>query len=77
MVVADIPFILLRLTPDHYIDGPKLDHDSKRGGFFYEFGYVIDGIELYIKLKCDVVRGCVCISFHKAKYPITYPLRRR
>lgn len=75
--VADIPPIILELTPDHYVEGPKNDHDADRGGFVYVFGHAIEKVELYIKLKCDPMRGCVCISFHEAKYPLKYPLRRR
>lgn len=73
MVISDIPTIVLSLTQDNYVDGPNDDYDLGRGGYIYVFGYVIDGTELYIKLKCAVERGCICLSFHGAEHKLTYP----
>ena len=47
-------------------------------GDIWEFGKVINGVEVYIKLKiadaaCE--RIAKCISFHKAKFPLDFPLR--
>jgi hypothetical protein len=72
MSVDDVKLIVMSLTPYHYVSGPDNDRDSTRGGFVYVFGCELDGIELYIKLKCEESRGCVCISFHEAEHPLTY-----
>jgi hypothetical protein len=41
------------------------------------FGKHLEGVEIYIKLRIaefsDMERA-VCVSFHRAEYPLDYPL---
>ena len=67
---------ILSLSKENYCNGPKPDKDMP--GDIWEFGKVINGVEVYIKLKiadaaCE--RIAKCISFHKAKFPLDFPLR--
>jgi len=40
------------------------------------FGKVIKGQQVYIKLTISkMTGGAVCISFHKAEYPMEFPLK--
>ncbi len=69
---------ILNLTPAHYCHGPEPDRDKP--GAVWVFGTVIEGIEVYIKLKIAQVAGvevAKCISFHPAERPLSYPLRKR
>lgn len=75
MTIEDAETVILSLQPPHYVKGPEIDRDSTKTGDIYVFGSDRDRVELYIKLKCDVTRGCVCISFHRAEWPLTYPYR--
>lgn len=69
---------ILGLTVDDYCSGPE--PDSSRAGEVWMFGREIDGCDVYIKLKIARVgatRIAKCISFHKAEYPLHYPLRQQ
>ena len=68
---------LLSLSIDNYCSGPEPDKD--RPGSVWEFGKNIEGKEVYIKLKIAEIAGkkyAKCISFHKAKFPMCYPLKK-
>ncbi|HDY66072.1 MAG TPA: hypothetical protein ENH84_07580 [Phycisphaerae bacterium] len=72
--------IILGLTPENYIAGPKPD-DTDSQEVIWEFGADVEGTEVYIKLrvtkdrrKQHVYRALVW-SFHPAECPIRYPLR--
>ncbi len=67
--------ILEDLCVTDYVQGPLLDQDANQSSDFFVFGCTIDGTEFYIKCKCDVYRGCVCLSFHPAERPLHYPKR--
>lgn len=67
---------ILGLSVDHYCDGPKRDQDKP--GEIWEFGKLIEGNEVYIKLKIADVEGekiAKCISFHVAEYPLCFPFK--
>jgi len=69
--------VIKGLTPDHYSRGPEPDdHDPHKD--VWVFGCEIGGTEVYIKLRLiegeEMPRGAVW-SFHKAEYPMRYPLR--
>ena len=67
---------ILSLSTLDYCAGPKKDKD--RDGFVWEFGKIINGNEIYIKLKVAEVGNdkiAKCISFHKAEFNLCYPLR--
>jgi hypothetical protein len=68
--------ILLSISVRDYCSGPEADRD--RVGEIWIFGRQLQGHEIYIKLKVATVAGkkiAKCISFHIAKYPLSYPLR--
>lgn len=68
---------ILNLNVSDYCSGPKPDQD--RPGEIWEFGKIIDGKEIYIKLKIAKIgsdRIAKCISFHQARYPLTFPLKQ-
>lgn len=68
---------IIRLTCSNYYRGPKPDKSSPYQTV-YEFGKMIHGREIYIKLAVGERSGLMnarCISFHIAEQPIDYPLR--
>ncbi|NMB20609.1 MAG: type II toxin-antitoxin system MqsR family toxin [Firmicutes bacterium] len=75
--IDDARMILFSLSTKNYSDGPQPDHDSKFPGDIWIFGCLVDGLELYIKMK--LVTGefhqVICISFHEAQWPLTYPFK--
>lgn len=65
---------ILNLSVEDYCDGPKPDKD--RPGEVWEFGKLIEGKELYIKLKIAQVKDvklAKCLSFHVAEWPLCFP----
>lgn len=66
--------VIVSLTPEDYSAGPKRDREGS--GFVWEFGKLVEGQEVYIKLK---LFGAIpiCLSFHPAEYPVTYPFKRK
>ena len=77
ITISDAFNELMSLSIDNYCSGPEPDKD--RPGSIWEFGKNIEGKEVYIKLKIAEIGGkkyAKCISFHKAKYPICYPLKK-
>ena len=70
--------VILNLSLENYRDGPKQDKD--RPGAIWEFGELIEGREVYIKLKIaqvDNVKLAKCLSFHVAEYPLCFPCREK
>ena len=71
---------LHKLTPDNYCKGPDPD-DFAPEHKVWCFGCDISGTEAYIKLvlqpdnKRKSVAYAVIWSFHKAEFPMRYPLR--
>jgi hypothetical protein len=69
--------ILLSISVNEYCSGPEADRD--RAGELWIFGKRLHGHEIYIKLKVATVAGkkiAKCISFHIAKYPLSYPHKK-
>lgn len=67
---------ILALSVENYSKGPIPD-DKGREGDLWEFGCVVKGQEIYVKLKVANVGSekiAKCISFHIPVYPINYPL---
>lgn len=70
---------ILQLAPENYSAGPTPD-DTDRTRDVWVFGCVVDETEVYIKLRLnpgkrgEMPRGTVW-SFHKAEFPLRYPLR--
>jgi cyclophilin family peptidyl-prolyl cis-trans isomerase len=71
---------LLSLSVEDYYQGPELDEDaSKNGKEVWMFGKVINGCEVYLKLKNFDVgphKRAKCLSIHPADFPIYYPFRK-
>jgi len=69
---------ILGLTYEDYYRGPIPDTDSKKGGEYWEFGKLISGQEIFIKLKTMSEYGAaICFSFHIPERQIEYPFKRR
>jgi hypothetical protein len=67
---------IFSLTVEDYVSGPNPDKDLP--GQIWVFGKMIEGIEVYIKLKIDLTdKGKIakCISFHSAEYELRYPYK--
>ena len=69
---------ILELTYEDYYRGPIPDTDSKKGGEYWEFGKLICGQEIFIKLKTVPEHNAsICFSFHIPERQIEYPFKRR
>ncbi len=66
---------IMSLTYHDYYRGPSPDHDKARPGDIWEFVKDVIGMSIYIKLKLDQNRGCVCLSFHEVTRQVTMPYR--
>ena len=64
---------IISLSVEDYYGGPKPD-EYRPGDDYWEFGKRINGVEVYIKLKIQN-DWAVCLSFHRAEYPIKYPFK--
>lgn len=68
---------IIRLTCSDYYRGPKPDRSSPYQTVI-EFGKMINGQEIYIKLAVGEKSGLMnarCLSFHVPEKPMNYPLR--
>ena len=64
------------LSVADYCKGPEPDTDKP--GEVWEFGKIISGKEVYIKLKIANVGNiklAKCISFHVAEFPLCFPFK--
>src|SRR5690606_2995550 len=70
---------ILILSLLDFSQGPK--EDSRHPGEYWVFGKKYLGKEFYIKLKIaetpDGHREALCISFHRAEWPLNYPFRNQ
>lgn len=71
--IENVKSEIICLTYKDYDRGPL--PDDSRPGDIWEFIKDIDGTMVYIKLKLDKSRGCVCLSFHESTGPCTLPYR--
>ena len=75
-------YIFALKPEDYYQDPDKNDYDSEEGNVWM-FGIGIKKkrkrkiIPIYIKIYITKVNGApnYCISFHEAKYPMTFPYK--
>lgn len=73
--VNDAKVVLADLSPEDYSEGP-LPETFYGGSEMWVFGKAIKGREVYIKITLGLPSNpTICISFHLAEYPMTYPLR--
>lgn len=66
-----------KLTYKNYFRGPSPDH-ADPSKTWWEFGTVVKGYEIYIKLQIYEISGKKrgkCLSFHIASWSIKYPFR--
>jgi hypothetical protein len=69
--------IILNLEVEDYSEGP-LEETQQGGTEMWVFGKVIKGQQVYIKLTISkMTGGAVCISFHKAEFPMEFPLKNQ
>ena len=67
--------IILNLEIQDYSEGP-LEETQQGGTEMWVFGKLIKNQEVYIKLTLSkITAGAVCISFHKAEFPMKFPLK--
>ena len=67
---------IIKLTYKNYYKGPIEDSINK--GEYWEFGKTIKKTEVYIKINKGLQnKSVICISFHKAKHKMTYPLKSK
>jgi len=73
--VNDVKEILTDLALEDYSEGP-LPETYYGGSEMWVFGKVIKSYEIYIKITLGLPSNAtICISFHVAEFPMTYPLR--
>jgi hypothetical protein len=67
--------IILNLEVKDYSEGP-LDETQLGGTEMWIFGKTIKKQQVYIKLTISKISGgAICISFHKAEFPMEFPLK--
>ena len=69
--------ILESLTVSDYVEGPMPEewHGSKE---MWVFGKVVKSVPIYIKITLGTSGDqAICISFHIAEYPLSYPLESK
>ena len=67
---------ILNLSVLDYFSGPQPDHN--RSGYLWVFGKTIGATEIYLKLKIAESGSSevpICLSFHAAEAPLTYPFK--
>lgn len=64
------------LKVEDYFAGPTKDTDDPKRPDYYEFGIVVKGQEVYIKISIGLLNKPIdCMSFHTAEWPIRYPFK--
>jgi hypothetical protein len=78
ITIPQVKHEILGLTYKDYYRGPILDIDSKKGGEYWEFGKLICGQEIFMKLKTiSEYKAAIRFSFHIPQKQIKYPFKRR
>lgn len=68
--------VIMQLNCYDYSEGPIVDALNNQGEMWV-FGKDVKGNEVYIKITMGVPNShTICISFHKAEYPMKYPLKK-
>jgi hypothetical protein len=66
--------VIKGLTYEDYYKGPS--DDKINTGNYWEFGVMVEGIQIYIKINFGLKdKSVICISFHEAEFKINYPLK--
>ena len=67
--------VILNVEPEDYSEGPVVDTLNKMGEMWV-FGKNVKGQEVYIKITLGLPNSStICISFHIAEHPMTYPFK--
>ena len=67
--------VVMNIEPEDYSEGPIVDTLNKMGEMWV-FGKDVKGHEVYIKITLGQPNSStICISFHIAEHPMTYPLK--
>lgn len=67
--------IIMQLDCYDYSEGPIVDVLNNHGEMWV-FGKDVRGNEVYIKITLSKPNAhTICISFHKAEHPMSYPLK--
>ena len=67
--------VILNIEPEDYSEGPVVDTLNKMGEMWV-FGKNVKGQEVYIKITLGLPNSStICISFHIAEHPMTYPFK--
>lgn len=67
--------VVMSLEWKDYSEGPIIDELNNHGEMWV-FGKDVKGTEVYIKITMgEPNKNTICISFHEAEYPMSYPLK--
>ena len=67
--------VIMNIEPEDYVEGPIVDTLNKMGEMWV-FGKDVKGNEVYIKIMLGLPNSStICISFHIAEHPMTYPFK--
>ena len=67
--------VIMQLDCYDYSEGPIIDALNNQGEMWV-FGKDVRGNEVYIKITLGKLNAhTICISFHKAEYPMSYPFK--
>ncbi len=67
--------VIMNLNCYDYSEGPIVDALNNQGEMWV-FGKDVRGNEIYIKITLGKPNShTICISFHKAEHPMSYPLK--
>ena len=73
--IQDAKQRVLALTPSDYVGGPE-PNLVRPNEEVWIFGVAVESVDLYVKLSVIVEpEECVCISFHEADRPMSFPFR--
>lgn len=68
--------VIKKITVEDYSEGPIVNTMNKLGDLWV-FGKDVKGQEVYIKISLGLPNSrTICISFHKAEYPMVYPFKK-
>lgn len=74
----DVVEVIKKLEIDDFSE-IKMDEDDPNPPLLYVFGKIINGKEIYIKIKCrndDDNKQVICVSFHYSIWKMNYMFRK-
>jgi hypothetical protein len=70
--------VIKNIDAEDYSEGPLIVDTLDKLGDMWVFGKDVKGHEVYIKISLGQQDDkTICISFHKAEHPMTYPLKEK